>query len=80
MLLALWAVATTRQRLIVHFRSEPFETRAAVEALTLSFGLPPFAFDYHEPALGVPLRKPAGYRHSWPFPSRRILLASCCSF
>jgi hypothetical protein len=54
MLLALWAAVTTRQRLILHLRSEPFGTRAAVEALTPSFSLPPFAFDYHEPALRRP--------------------------
>jgi hypothetical protein len=54
MLLALWAAATTRQRLILHHRIEPFGTRAAAEALTPSFSLPPPAFDYHEPALSGP--------------------------
>ena len=54
-------------------RIEPFGTRAAVEALTPSFSLPPLAFDYHEPALSGPFHKPTDHRaafrrnvkHTW---------------
>ena len=80
MLLALWAAVTTRQRLILHLRSEPFGTRPAVEALTPSFSLPPIACDYHEPRVEAFFHKgtpgPSTGHDTWIDPCLHLRICS----